>query len=243
MSPLISIIIATYNAEKTLHDALESVLNQSFQDWECIIVDGASKDSTIEIVKEYMKEDSRFRYISEPDNGIYDAFNKGWKMAKGKWVYYLGSDDFLIKDGLYHILLNEGCADVLYGDIILNMNGRQKYLKSISTDLIGRKMMSHQCILMQRKHLSELNGFNTEYRICADFDLVQRLKLNGFTFYHISTPVAIFNCDGVSGQDYKKTLMEAYRIHIMYKTLNRWTLMFKIGYKYIKEFIKSKIIR
>ena len=56
MSPLISIIIATYNAEKTLHDALESVLNQSFQDWECIIVDGASKDSTIEIVKEYMKE-------------------------------------------------------------------------------------------------------------------------------------------------------------------------------------------
>ncbi len=69
--------------------ALDSVLNQSYQDWECIVVDGASKDNTIGIVKEYVSKDARFRYISEPDHGIYDAFNKGWKMAKGQWVMYL----------------------------------------------------------------------------------------------------------------------------------------------------------
>ena len=80
---MVSIIIATYNSGKTLRRALDSVLNQSYQDWECIVVDGASKDNTIGIVKEYVKKDSRFRYISEPDHGIYDAFNKGWKMAKG----------------------------------------------------------------------------------------------------------------------------------------------------------------
>ena len=79
---MVSIIVATYNSDKTLRQALDSVLNQSYQDWECIVVDGASKDSTIDIVKEYVSKDSRFRYISEPDNGIYDAFNKGWKMAK-----------------------------------------------------------------------------------------------------------------------------------------------------------------
>lgn len=82
--PLVTVIIATYNASATLQKALNSVLNQSFQDWECIIIDGASKDNTIDIVKQYCKKDIRFRYISEPNNGIYDAFNKGWKMARGE---------------------------------------------------------------------------------------------------------------------------------------------------------------
>ncbi|HBV84011.1 MAG TPA: glycosyltransferase, partial [Lachnospiraceae bacterium] len=72
---------------------MSSVLNQSFQGWECIIVDGASKDNTIEIMEEYCEKDARFRYVSEPDNGIYDAFNKGWRLAKGQWIQYLGSDD------------------------------------------------------------------------------------------------------------------------------------------------------
>lgn len=100
---MVSIIIATYNSEKTLRRALDSVLNQSYQDWECIVVDGASKDNTIGIVKEYVKKDSRFRYISEPDHGIYDAFNKGWKMAKGEWVMYLGSDDRLTTNGFSEV--------------------------------------------------------------------------------------------------------------------------------------------
>ena len=83
MNPDVSIIIATFNAGKTLKVALTSVLNQTFQSWECVIVDGGSKDNTVEIIREYELKDNRFRHISEPDNGIYDAFNKGWRMAKG----------------------------------------------------------------------------------------------------------------------------------------------------------------
>lgn len=105
--PEVSIIIATFNAAKTLETALESIQNQSFQDWECIIVDGASKDNTIDIIKKYCKKDARFRYISESDNGIYDAFNKGWRLAKGIWVQYLGSDDKLTKDGLNNMHLEK----------------------------------------------------------------------------------------------------------------------------------------
>ena len=113
---MVSIIIATYNSGKTLRRALDSVLNQSYQDWECIVVDGASKDNTIEIVKEYVSKDSRFRYMSEPDHGIYDAFNKGWKMAKGEWVMYLGSDDEYTKEGIKALMDNSDGADVVYGD-------------------------------------------------------------------------------------------------------------------------------
>ena len=97
---MISIIIATFNSSRTLAKALESVLEQNFNDWECIIVDGKSTDNTLDIIKEFELKDSRFSHVSEKDNGIYDAFNKGWKMAKGEWIYYLGSDDYLTGDGL-----------------------------------------------------------------------------------------------------------------------------------------------
>ena len=117
---MVSIIIATYNSEKTLRRALDSVLNQSYQDWECIVVDGASKDNTIGIVKEYVKKDSRFRYISEPDHGIYDAFNKGWKMAKGEWVMYLGSDDRLTQNGFTEVFEDDyPDYDIISGDVFI----------------------------------------------------------------------------------------------------------------------------
>lgn len=119
---MISIIIATYNSGKTLRRALDSVLNQSYQDWECIVVDGASKDNTIDIVKEFVNKDSRFRYISEPDHGIYDAFNKGWKMANGEWMMYLGSDDEYTKDGIKALMENSDGADVVYGDTYIRFS-------------------------------------------------------------------------------------------------------------------------
>ena len=98
--PKVSIIIATFNSEKTIERALNSVLNQKIQDWECIIVDGASTDATVNIIRKFTEKDHRFRYLSEPDTGIYNAFNKGWKLANGTWIYYLGSDDELLQNGL-----------------------------------------------------------------------------------------------------------------------------------------------
>ena len=90
----ISIITATYNSEKTLKDTLESVLKQTYTDYEHIIIDGLSKDSTMEIVKEYEpKYNGKLRYISEKDSGIYDAMNKGIKMAEGEVIGLLNSDD------------------------------------------------------------------------------------------------------------------------------------------------------
>ena len=96
----ISIVIATYNAENYIKKALSSVLAQKYLNWECLIIDGASKDKTISIIEEFEKRDSRIRHISEKDKGIHDAFNKGWKNAVGEWVYYLGSDDALTYEGI-----------------------------------------------------------------------------------------------------------------------------------------------
>ena len=129
----ISIIIATFNAVKTLSRALDSVLNQSFQDWECIIVDGASKDGTLEVIKEYAEKDSRIRYISEPDKGIYDAYNKGWKIALGQWVLYLGSDDELTFKGVEMLIDSSGDADIVYGNTLFRKAGISQLKLQVSS--------------------------------------------------------------------------------------------------------------
>lgn len=91
----ITIITATYYSERTLRDTMESILSQTFQDFEYIVIDGASKDGTLDIIREYEPRfGGRMRWISEPDKGIYDAMNKGFAMATGDVIGILNSDDF-----------------------------------------------------------------------------------------------------------------------------------------------------
>ncbi len=118
---LVSIITATYNSETTIRDTIESVLSQTYRNIQYIIVDGASKDNTMSIVKEYEPRFAgRMQWISESDNGIYDAMNKGIAMATGDVVGILNSDDFYTSDEVLEILVRElslSGADAVYGDI------------------------------------------------------------------------------------------------------------------------------
>ena len=118
----ISIITATYNSGKTVRDTIESVLRQTYSDIEYIVVDGASKDNTMDIVREYEPQfNGRMRYVSEPDKGLYDAMNKGIAMATGDVVGILNSDDFYtgndILDQVAAALTQNPNVDAVYGDI------------------------------------------------------------------------------------------------------------------------------
>lgn len=213
-NPKVSIIIATYNSERTIYSALKSVAEQDFQDWECIVVDGASKDRTVEIVKEFEAVDSRFRHISEPDKGIYDAFNKGWKMAQGEWVHYLGSDDRVTNDGMQ--LLIEHCegVDLLGGSVYLVRENEPEKIQ-----LTNGADGCHQAFLTRRSVLSELNGFDENYRILADKDFLVRLKLSGYVIRNFNIPVAYYNTSGFSQNisNQNLSIREKYRIYKKYK--------------------------
>ena len=208
---LITIIIPTYNSGRTVRAALESVHGQSFQDWECIVVDGASKDDTLEIVKEYCDKDSRFRYISEKDHGIYDAFNKGWKLAKSPWVHYLGSDDTLTPEGMSGVAaeLDEGFA-IVTGDVYLHrVDG------TVREQQYNGYFGCHQGVVMQRKVIETLGGFDEQYRIMADYDLMVRNYKAGNRVKNVRSIVANFSVGGesqkLSSQWVK--MMERYRIN------------------------------
>lgn len=200
MDTIVSIIIATFNSGKLIKTALDSIRNQSYQNWECLIIDGVSKDETISILEEYQSLDKRFRYISEPDKGIYDALNKGVSLAKGEWIYVLGSDDTITKDGLFRMMNNNDVCDVKCGNIIFNNNGSLKYNKSTSNLNQLRKNMiySHQAIIMKKKIFEEIGYFNLEYSISADYDLILRAYLNGYRFQYYDIFLAIFNVGGYS---------------------------------------------
>lgn len=215
INPHISIIIATYNSGKTLRIALESVKNQTYQNWECLIIDGASKDETLNIVKEYVQMDSRFRYISEPDEGIFDAFNKGWKQSNGKWIYYLGSDDSLNKEAFEKIDFNNADEyDVIYGNIaIVFPNGTIKFVHPLSPDKLKYLMFAnHQSILTKKEKVEGMGGFNIQYSISADFDLMQRIYLSGSKFKYIDVCIATFSYAGLSSMQSEKKKKDHYLI-------------------------------
>ena len=191
---MVSIIIATYNSEKTLRRALDSVLNQSYQDWECIVVDGASKDDTIDIVKAFVNKDSRFHYISEPDHGIYDAFNKGWKMAKGEWVMYLGSDDRLTQNGFTEVFKDDyPDYDIISGDVFI-----EKIDGSVKPNISEGYAGCHQGKFARPSLLERMNGFDEQYKILADKDLMVRMEKAGVKIFNSHHFVAYFIMNGAS---------------------------------------------
>ena len=205
---LVSVIVATFNSEKTLNGALTSVCNQTYQNWECIIVDGVSKDSTLEIIEMFEKKDTRFRHISEPDKGIYDALNKGVALAKGEWVYVLGSDDEILKDGLSSFVPYFENYDFIYGNYISLFSTGETY-NGIAYPLSKLPLVmptSHQSMIMRKSLITKCGGFNLQYPSRADHNLVVAACVRGYRIHRIDSYICRMRKDGFSNDrsDYIK---------------------------------------
>jgi glycosyltransferase involved in cell wall biosynthesis len=191
----VSVIIVTFNAENTLDNAIQSILNQTYENVECLIIDGASTDNTVNIIEKYW-----INYISEPDSGIYDAMNKGWKLAQGEWILYLGADDELLTNGIEILIKNCDNCDVVYGNTILKFpSGKTKKQYSQNIDVITKKdFCCHQSLMMKKKIIEKLGGFNLNYKIASDSELLLRAYLNGYSFKQISNFISRFFVGGIS---------------------------------------------
>ena len=182
----LSIITATYNSERTLRDTMESILSQTFQNFEYIIVDGASKDATLDIIREYEPRfQGRIRYLSEPDKGIYDAMNKGFAMATGDVIGILNSDDFFTSDDVLQAVV-DGFAgeyvDAVYADIhFVGTDDLTKCVRYYSSSVFRPWMMrfgmipAHPSFYCRKAVYDQYGSFDTTYRIAADFEILLRL--------------------------------------------------------------------
>lgn len=183
---MISIITATYNSAETINDTIKSVLCQTNKDIEYIIVDGGSTDETIDIVKSYESEFSgRLKWVSEKDKGIYDAMNKGIKMASGDIIGILNSDDYYTSDDILQTIADAfKCqnVDAIYGDIHFIKDGvPDKCVRYYSSRLFSPFwlrfgfMPAHPSFYCKRDVFDKSGLYRLDYKIGSDYEMMVRL--------------------------------------------------------------------
>ena len=193
--PLITVITVVYNGAKHLEETIKSVLNQTYPNVEYIIIDGGSTDGTLDIIKKY--EDKIDYWVSEPDEGIYDAMNKGVVLANGDYIYFIGSDDKLFQENVLYSIINKVNFKTIKNLLVCPIKVSHK--KNISyPKLSGRiPIVHHQGVIFNKKALKNIGLYNLNYKFFSDFDLILRyLKKCGFKY--IKEVLCIFNSEGIS---------------------------------------------
>ena len=202
-SPYLTIIIPTLQAERTLGEALDSVLAQQFADLEILIMDSVSRDRTLEIAGDYARRDPRLRIISQPDKGIYDAMNKGVEAARGQWILFLGSDDRLHDQRVlstFAALPGLETLDLVYGNVV-SPSYKGVYDGEFDLRKLLHRNMPHQAIFHKKSLFGLLGGFTIHYRGYADWDFnIRSFKDSRVRKRYIDLVVAYFGADGVSSR-------------------------------------------
>ena len=195
----ISVITVTFNAAATLENTILSVIHQSYPNVEYVIIDGDSSDGTKQIIKKY--EPFLGNYISEKDNGIYDAMNKGIKACTGDWIIFLGADDVFYNNTIVHKIFNTYSIneyDFVYGDVIFKIGGKiiggpKNYNQLIDCNIV------HQAIFYKKDVFHNLQTFNLKYKILADYELNLRIFRNSsLKKLYIPEVITLFNNKGIS---------------------------------------------
>lgn len=219
----VSIITVVYNNKDTIKDAIESVLNQTYKNIEYIIVDGASTDGTAEIIKSYGNKIDKF--ISEPDNGIYDAMNKGIALATGDVVGMLNSDDFYVDEFVIEKVVKvfeEKKVDSVYGDLVyVDSNDMNKVIRFWKSRAYRKGLFNqgwhpaHPTFFVKKEIYDKYGTFDLDFKIAADYELMLRfLERYKISCSYISEVLVKMRVGGKSNQSIKNILkanLECYR--------------------------------
>ena len=221
----ISVITITYNSAKTLADTLESVLAQTYKEIEYIVVDGASKDGTMDIVKKYeLLFEGKMRWVSEPDKGLYDAMNKGMHLAKGEYLIFLNAGDtFHSENTLADIAVSIGSSrpDVIYGETAL-VNDKREFLgmrRLKAPETLNWKsfrmgmLVCHQAFIAKRTLAPD---YDLSYRFSSDFDWCIRCMKRAGTLWNTHLTLIDYLNEGVTTRNHKASLKERYNIMVKY---------------------------
>ena len=238
--PLVSIITVTLNSEKYLEETLKSIKNQKNKDYELIIIDGQSIDTTIEIIKRY--EDLINFCLIEKDNGIYDAFNKGLKYANGKYIVFVNSDDVLTPEALELLSTYDKKykdIDFLFGSVKKHWGVLYGYKPHKIRFTWGFYSSHSTGFYIKRVSAKKIGEYNLKYKFHADFDYFYRMivkhKMKGIGTGK-SELFGIFRRGGFSSKiDFKKSYLEDLKIRID-NGQSYFTVAILALFKFIKNF-------
>jgi glycosyltransferase involved in cell wall biosynthesis len=236
--PLVTVITVVLNGDKHLEQTIQSVLSQSYDNIEYIIIDGQSKDMTLEIIKKY---DSKIDYwSSEKDGGIYFAMNKGIARANGDIIGILNADDFYSQDTILNVVnaFLKTDADVFHGDIILQ-NEQQIRMQPDIHKMLQQPSIFHPTCFVKKEVYKTIGTFNTNYKISADYDFLLRCLKSNYKFEYIPHVLTHFRPGGMSASCASN--LEGYKIMKNHQTGFHKAVARRALKCYIKTFIKKII--
>jgi glycosyltransferase involved in cell wall biosynthesis len=213
--PVISIITIVFNGEKHLEQTILSVLNQSYPNVQYIIIDGGSRDNSLNIIKKY--EQNLHFWISEKDKGISDAFNKGIAHATGDIIGIINADDWYEPETFSRVAEHMGDADVCFGDVQFWKDGHKEFIQKGNLELLHREItIIHPTVFVRKRMYDQYGGFDLQYRCAMDYDLLLKMKTNHARFLYIPQTLANMRWGGLSDSSWLTGCKETLAIKNKY---------------------------
>jgi glycosyltransferase involved in cell wall biosynthesis len=207
--PLVSIITVVYNGKKAFDKTVESVLNQTYDNIEYLVIDGGSTDGTIDLIRSY--EDKIDYWVSEPDQGISDGFNKGIMRANGDIIGIINSDDWFELDTVRKVVdvFLSTDAHIVHGMMQLWENGKKSDLISANYNLVSLEMtVNHPTLFVRRECYEKMGLYLLNFQYAMDYEWILRVKTKGAKSVYINYCIANMNAGGISSVFWRKALKE-----------------------------------
>lgn len=227
--PKISIITPTYNSDGTIDKTIDALLNQTFSDFEYIIIDGVSKDNTIDKIKSYIpsftEKGVQVTVVSEPDKGVYDAMNKGIRLAKGELIGITNSDDWYEYNALEAMWnrYNDGKTardnSMLYGIERVWKDGKVYNVQRRGAAFISEGVLPHSTFFVAKKVYENYGVFDLSVKILADYDFISRCVSKGVELEEVDCVISNFQLGGISSS-YFDFYADYYRLQRKYNYLS-----------------------
>jgi glycosyltransferase involved in cell wall biosynthesis len=219
--PVVSIITIVYNGERHIADAIRSVARQNYPNLQYIVVDGGSKDNTLSIVERF--RDTVTDLISEKDEGISDAFNKGLRLARGEIIGMINADDWYADGAIEKAVGAMEGYDVVYGDLQLWKNDEPDFVfKGDHRRLRQEMRVNHPTVFIRKTCYDQYGSFDKTYKCAMDYDLLLRLMVHGARFNYIPQVLANMRWDGLSDTRWLLGCRETLAIKNRYMPRRKW---------------------
>lgn len=242
--PFFSIIVTSFNAEKTIKETINSVLIQTCEDYEIIVKDACSKDNTLKTIP---KNNNSIHVVSKKDKGVYDGMNQAIEKAKGEYLFFLNCGDiffdkFVLEKVKNSIVLENKKYDIVYGDYTRKDLCVLKQPSTLNEFQLIRKPLTHQSIFFRFNIFEKIGLYNLKYKLCADYDLTVKALLKGYSFLHINEVICVYEGGGISETNKQLLHQEAKEIrkqfHIKTRIIHKCYLVITLSI--FREWIVSE---
>lgn len=239
--PLLSIITVVFNGEKYLEETIRSVINQTYDNVEYIIIDGGSTDGTIDIIKKYKNKIDYWK--SEKDSGIYDAMNKGIDLVAGDWINFMNAGDKFYDNTTCNTLFKEdkdfANIDILYGDLIVDYGKFNRLEKAKSIDKIWKGMVfSHQSSFIRSSYHKE-KKYTLSYNIAGDFEFFYNTFKKNKQFKYLNNTISIMGVEGLSDGNRFQSIWQMHQVVNDFNFSLKYNLYYM--YLYIDQFLRKAV--